>query len=134
MAIKMFLSDRATDFDGDNMRTVGVDFIISADDKYTAAQIEADYQNRIRCIYITTEESFEYITELYPDMFESYNGCDLWIPLSGTDLCAALSAEGADCSELGISLLAKPDGDTENYDRAVALLDALRKEYPEAFE
>lgn len=134
MTVRMFLADYVPDFDGDDTGAVGGDFFVTADDDYTAAQIEADYKNRIRCIYFTTKESFEYITELYPDMFESYNGCDLWIPLSGTDLCRDLSAQDTDVSKLGISLVARQEGNTEYYERAVALLDALREKYPEIFE
>ncbi len=134
MAIRMLLADYVYDFDGDGTGAVGGDFFVTADDEYTAAQIETDYQKHRRCIYLTTEESFEYIIGLYPDMFESYNDCDLWIPLSGTDICRELKAQGTDVSNLGISLTAKPNGNTIHYERAVELLDALRRKYPEIFE
>ncbi len=132
IVLKLFFSNNIEDFNKDDSCTVDADFIVG-NDEYAAAQAEADYRNRIRCIYLTTEESFEYISGLYPDMFESYNGCDEWIPLSDTDLCSALAAGGFDASDLGISLLAKNEENAEYYNRAIALLDTLREKYPDAF-
>ena len=132
ISLKLLLSNNVEDFNKDDSCTVEADFIIG-NDEYAAAQAEADYKNGIRCIYLTTAESYEYITGLYPDMFESYNGCAEWIPLSGTDLCRELAANGFDASDLGISLLSRPDGSTEQYDRAVILLDRLREKYPDVF-
>lgn len=134
IALKLVLSEHIEDFNDDDSNAVEADFLVTDNKDYTPSQIAADYNDHIRCIYFTTEEGYEYITGIYPDMFESYNGCEKWIPLSGTDLCNAFKAQGIDVSDLGISLLAKPEGDTEQYERAVSLLDSLREKYPEVFD
>lgn len=134
IALKLVLSEHIEDFNDDDSNAVEADFLVTDNNDYTPSQIAADYNDGVRCIYFTTEKSFEYIIGIYPDMFESYNGCDEWIPLSGTDLCVALKVQGFDASDLGISLLAKPEGDTKHYDRAVSLLDSLRENYPEVFD
>lgn len=134
LGIKLLLSEHIEDYNSDDMYSVEADFMITDNEDYTPSQIAADYESRVRCIYLTTEEAYEYIIGLYPDIFESYNGCDEWIPLSGTDLCKDFLTFGADVSDLGISLLAKPDGESENYERSVALLGKLKELYPEVFE
>lgn len=94
------------------------------------ALIDSDSTQHIRCMYFTTKASFDYITGQYEDMFESFDGCDEWIPLENTTLALAMAEYGLDCRDMGLSLL-RAQGD--EYDAAVHFLKALEAAYPDVF-
>ena len=94
------------------------------------ALIDSDYTQHVRCMYFTSKDSFDYITDLYEDMFESFDGLDEWIPVENTSLALAMAEYGLDCKNMGLSLL-RSSGD--EHDAAVDFLISLKVTYPDVF-
>lgn len=136
--LSTFFSRFAEDTDRSGIQSVGIDDCVLSDadlSKLTKAvgAIDADHVDGVRGIYLLSRSAFEYITDIYPDMFESFEGNEYWIPLDNTRLDYALEGYGFDCTGYGLSLLSDFGTENSGHAPAVSFLRSLRLTYPDVF-